>query len=56
MKLPTNYVCKQMTDVKLWLFIAILETIELRAKKMTSDSFKDVINKIYLHFKFNNIS
>ena len=27
MKIPTNYVSKQMTDVKFWCYIAILETI-----------------------------
>ena len=49
---------KKMTDVKLWLFIAVLETIFKQKKKkkkkkiMSSGLFKNDIYKMYLQIIF----
>ena len=46
MKLPKNYACKQMTDVKLWLFDNNIWNY-LTVQKMSSGLFKNAINKMF---------
>ena len=51
MKLPTNYVCKQMTDVKLWLLYSHAGnhlTVKKKKKiEWAHSRLKYVSNKMY---------
>ena len=56
MKLPTNYVWKEMTDFKLLLLYSNTWnhfSVCKKKKKMSSDSFKNVIPKICLQIMFD---
>ena len=53
MKLLTNYMCKQMMDVKLWLLHRnTWNGLTGCKKKMSSGSFKNVGNKICLQITY----
>ena len=45
------YVCKQMTDVKLWLLYSnTWNHLTMCKKKMISGSFKDIMNKMFTKY------
>ena len=52
MKLPPNYVCKQMTDIKLWLLYGNTWNY-LTVQKKTSGLFKNHIHKMFTNHIFD---